>query len=138
MEQFFEELRRSRSRTISLALVRPASPAAAAAAGVTEQAVAAAATGGGMAEFVAAHRTRTGLATPQASLEAYLVTRGPLASRLIKTARMVCPPHQVRGLLACLANCLRGPSRDWRVPGPFASVSADVCSSHATLPPPPQ
>ncbi|KAG2425920.1 hypothetical protein HXX76_013294 [Chlamydomonas incerta] len=95
VEQFFEELRRSRSRTITLALVRPASPEAAAAAGVSEQAAAAAAMGGGMAEFVAAHRSRTGLATPQGGLEAYLVTRGSLASRLIKTARMVCAPHQL-------------------------------------------
>ncbi|KAG2434974.1 hypothetical protein HYH02_011973 [Chlamydomonas schloesseri] len=95
VEQFFEELRRSRSRTITLGLVRPASSEAAAAAGVGEQAVAAAAIGGGMAEFVAAHRSRTGLATPQGSLEAYLITRGTLASRLLKTARMVCPPHQL-------------------------------------------
>jgi hypothetical protein len=95
VEQFFEELRRSRSRTITLALVRQFSPEAAAASGLGE-AVEAAARGGGMAEFVAQHRSRTGLATPQAQLEAYMVTRGSLAARLLKTARGVCPSHQVR------------------------------------------
>ncbi len=72
MEQFFEELRRSRSRTISLALVRQLSPAAAAAIGAIseEQAAAieaaeAAGGGGGLAEFIAQHRNRIGLSTPQ-------------------------------------------------------------------------
>ncbi|GFR47670.1 hypothetical protein Agub_g9414, partial [Astrephomene gubernaculifera] len=94
VEQFFEELRRSRSRTITLALVRPMGHDAAAAAGLAEAAAAADACGG-MAEFVAQHRSRTGLATPQGALEAYLVTRGGLAARLLKTARVVCPAHQL-------------------------------------------
>ncbi|GIM16151.1 hypothetical protein Vretimale_18805 [Volvox reticuliferus] len=94
VEQFFEDLRRSRSRTITLALVRQLNPEVAAAAGFAD-AAAAAARCGGMAEFVAQHRTRTGLATPQSQLEAYLVTRGPLAARLLKTARVVCPAHQM-------------------------------------------
>lgn len=72
VEQFFEELRRSRSRTISLALVRQLSAAAAAAIGAIseEQAAAieaaeAAGGGGGLAEFIAQHRNRIGLSTPQ-------------------------------------------------------------------------
>ncbi|EFJ50430.1 hypothetical protein VOLCADRAFT_88764 [Volvox carteri f. nagariensis] len=96
VEQFFEDLRRSRSRTITLALVRPLSFEEAVAAGMTEAANAmAAGRVGGMAEFVTQHRSRAGLATPQAALEAYLVTRGSLAARLLKTARVVCPATQL-------------------------------------------
>ncbi|KAG2485897.1 hypothetical protein HYH03_015342 [Edaphochlamys debaryana] len=98
VEQFFEELRRSRSRTISLALLRPLAPHEAEARGLAEAAeagAAAGAPGAAMAEFIASHRSRAGLATPQPALEAYLVTRGQLAARLLKTARGVCPHHQL-------------------------------------------
>ncbi|KXZ54341.1 hypothetical protein GPECTOR_5g423 [Gonium pectorale] len=94
VEQFFEELRRSRSRTITLALVRQLAGPQAAAVGLSEAAAAAEACGG-LAEFAAQHRSRTGLATPGSGLEAYLVARGGLAARLLKTARAVCLSHQL-------------------------------------------